>query len=182
MRWAGLLRAVNVGGTGRLPMADLKALVEAEGMGGVRTLLASGNVVFDAPEGDAAILAERLEAATARIGVTTNWFLRSADALNAERVRNPWPEAARERPERLLLTFLRTPLAPEAMERLAAAHAGPERLHAEGCVLYVDYLDRETMRASKLGQAMRKARFPAVATARNWNTVTRLRALMEEAA
>jgi uncharacterized protein (DUF1697 family) len=179
MRWAGLLRAVNVGGTGRLPMADLKALVEAEGGTGVRTLLASGNVVFDTDQTDPAVLASRLEAATQRLGLATDWLLRDAAALDAEIAANPFPEAAQARPERLLLTFLREPLPADAFTRLTAAHAGPERLQATGRILYVDYLDRETMRDSKLGQAMRKARFPAIATARNWNTVAKLRAMLD---
>ena len=46
--YIALLRAVNVGGTGKLPMADLKGLCEKAGFKGVRTYIASGNVVFDA--------------------------------------------------------------------------------------------------------------------------------------
>ncbi|HEY0489493.1 MAG TPA: DUF1697 domain-containing protein, partial [Telluria sp.] len=42
-----LLRAVNVGGTGKLPMTELKAMCEAAGFTNVRTYIASGNVVFD---------------------------------------------------------------------------------------------------------------------------------------
>ncbi|WP_147276271.1 DUF1697 domain-containing protein [Sphingomonas aracearum] len=178
MRWAALLRAVNVGGTGRLPMAELKALVEAEGFGNVRTLLASGNVVFEADEIDPAALAAQLEEATRRRGLTTDYLLRTAADLHREMAANPFPVAAAERPERLLLTFLREPLGQEAFARLQATHDGPEALHATDRVLYVDYLDRETMRASRPPQAMRNARFPAVATARNWNTVTKLRALL----
>src|SRR5215218_5761068 len=57
--YVALLRAVNVGGTGKLPMADLKALCEAAGFQAVRTYIASGNVVFrsdaDAPAVKAAL-------------------------------------------------------------------------------------------------------------------------------
>ena len=48
--YVALLRAVNVGGTGKLPMSDLKALCEKAGFGKVRTYIASGNVVFDSRE------------------------------------------------------------------------------------------------------------------------------------
>ena len=44
--YVALLRAVNVGGTGKLPMADLRAICVAAGFEGVRTYIASGNVVF----------------------------------------------------------------------------------------------------------------------------------------
>ena len=45
--YIALLRAVNVSGTGKLPMADLKALCMAAGLLNVRTYIASGNVVFE---------------------------------------------------------------------------------------------------------------------------------------
>ena len=50
-----LLRAVNVGGTGKLPMSDLKAMCEASGFSGVRTYIASGNVVFTSGKSEAAV-------------------------------------------------------------------------------------------------------------------------------
>ena len=46
-RYVGLLRAVNVGGTGKLPMADLRAMCAEIGFADVQTYIASGNVVFD---------------------------------------------------------------------------------------------------------------------------------------
>ena len=61
MRWAALLKGVNVGGNRKLPMADLRAFLEGLGLDDVKTLLASGNAVFDAGEKDAATLEARLE-------------------------------------------------------------------------------------------------------------------------
>ena len=63
--YGALLRAVNVGGTGKLPMSELQAMCEAEGYAGVRTYIASGNVVFHTPLGEAqvkAALERRLQA------------------------------------------------------------------------------------------------------------------------
>src|SRR6202051_4205870 len=60
-----LLRAVNVGGTGKLPMNDLKEMCEALGFGGARTYIASGNVVFTSRKSEAAVksaLQKQLEA------------------------------------------------------------------------------------------------------------------------
>ena len=45
--YVALLRAVNVGGTGKLPMTQLKAMCEAAGFLSVQTYIASGNVVFN---------------------------------------------------------------------------------------------------------------------------------------
>src|SRR5215469_10958354 len=50
-----LLQAVNVGGTGKLPMTELKAMCEELGFGAVRTYIASGNVVFTSRKSEAAI-------------------------------------------------------------------------------------------------------------------------------
>ena len=63
-RYVALLRAVNVGGTGKLPMTELRAMCEAAGFANVRTYIASGNVVFDAGLAEAAVKV-RLEAALA---------------------------------------------------------------------------------------------------------------------
>ena len=63
--FVALLRAVNVGGTGKLPMSELKAMCEALGFEGVRTYIASGNVVFASRKSEAAVkkaLEARLEA------------------------------------------------------------------------------------------------------------------------
>jgi uncharacterized protein (DUF1697 family) len=65
MRWVALLRAVNLGGRNKVPMAELRALLEEAGYGDVRTYIASGNVLLAAPPGAAKLAAtlERLVAA-----------------------------------------------------------------------------------------------------------------------
>ena len=61
MRWAVLLKGVNVGGNRKIPMADLRDFLAGLGLTDVKTLLASGNAVFDTDEKDAAKLETRLE-------------------------------------------------------------------------------------------------------------------------
>jgi uncharacterized protein (DUF1697 family) len=56
--FVALLRAVNVGGSGKLPMSELKAMCEAAGHGAVRTYIASGNVVFESAGSEAAVKAD----------------------------------------------------------------------------------------------------------------------------
>ncbi len=63
-----LLRAVNVGGTGKLPMSDLKAMCEKTGFGNVRKYIASGNVVFDSQETEGQVKATMEAALTAYAG------------------------------------------------------------------------------------------------------------------
>lgn len=175
-RWAGLLRAVNVGGR-KLPMAELKALAEGLGYGEVRTLLASGNLVFSAM-GEAAAIETALEGALEEHGLKTDVLVRDLAELTAILAANPFPEAAASHPNHLLVHFHRDPVPGEPLARLPDVHAGPERLHAIGRELYIDYPD--DVGHSKLPQSMAKAKFPKLATARNWNTVNKLAAMLAD--
>jgi uncharacterized protein (DUF1697 family) len=171
MRWAVLLKGVNVGGNRKIPMADLRDFLTGLGLTDVKTLLASGNAVFDTDEKDAAKLEARLEQeAKAKLCLDTGWLLRSHADLVAVVKANPFPEAAKEHPHHLLVHFHRESF-PQALLD-AFIHDGPERVAAEGRELFVDYPD--DVGHSKLPQSMSKAKFPKLATARNWNTVLKL--------
>ena len=175
MRWVALLRGINAGV--KLPMADLRAFLIDQGMGNVRTLLASGNAVFDAEDKDAAKLEARLEkACNDTLGVKTDWFLRSAAEIDAIIAANPFPDAAKAHPNHLQVHFHRAPVDPAWLQHVAANYDGPERLEARGRELYADYPD--DIGHSKLPQAMAKAGFPKLATGRNWNTLIKLQAMM----
>lgn len=172
-RWAALLRGVNLGGR-KLLSADLKAVTDSLGYQRVETLLTSGNVVFTSD--DAAPEIERkLEAALLAQGLKTDVMVRDLPELLAVIAANPFPEAAADHPSHVLVSFHRDPFPAEALERL---EPGPERLHAIGRELYSDYLSQQGMRDSRLLQTMKKAKFPTVATGRNWNTVTKLAAML----
>lgn len=172
-RWAALLKGVNVGGNRKLPMAELKAFLEGLGFADLKTLQGAGTAVFSAKETDAARLEAQIETAAAeQIGLTTDFLLRDAADLDAIIAANPFPDAAREHPNHLLVVFHRDPFPDGPLAKLAEIYGGPERLHAIGRELYIDYPD--DIGHSKLHQAMPKAKFPKVATARNWNTVGKL--------
>ncbi len=174
-RWAALLKGVNVGGNRKLPMAGLRTLVEGLGYGNAKTLLASGNVVFDAPGGGAAIVA-KLEAALAEHGCKTEVLLRDLAEIDAVIAANPFPEAAADHPSHVLVVFHRDPFPAGLIDKLPEIYTGPERLHAVGRELFIDY--PENIGESKLDRALAKLKFPAIATARNWNTVGKLRAML----
>jgi len=171
-RRVALLRGVNLGGR-TLLMRDLADICAQLGYEDVRTLLASGNVVFNATEPSAEI-ESALEAALEQFGLKTDVLVRDGSELEEVLSRNPLKAAADDHPSHLLVTFHREPFPLEALDRLHAFHSGPEQLAAIGRELFIDYRDRDQMRASTLLASMRKARFPTVATARNWNTVTKI--------
>ncbi len=177
MRWAALLRGVNVGGNRKLPMADLKQFIEALGFERVQTLLASGNVVFDADEKDGAKLEVRFEReAKARLGLETEFLLRNAAGMRDVIAANPFEDAAEARPSSLVVVFARAPQPSDLPERIAAIYNGPERLAVNGCDLFIDFIEGQGR--SKLPQAMTKLKLPKAATGRNWNTVLKLAAML----
>lgn len=173
MRWAALLRGINLGGR-RLLSADLKSITERLGYARVETLLASGNVVFDSGEAGSEI-ERKLEEALLAFGLKTDVMVRNPAELGEVIAANPYPDAVLDHPSHTLVTFHRDPFPQEALARL---EPGPERLCAIGRELYVDYLSQQGMRNSRLPQTMAKAKFPKVGTARNWNTVRKLEALL----
>lgn len=164
--WVALLRAVNVGGTGKIVMSDLRALCEDLGLDRVRTYIASGNVVFASELGEAEIRA-RLEAAIAgRYGIRILVLVRSAAELAEVLARNPWPDSAGNR---VLVLF--TDAAP-SLE--GVRHQADELLALGTRELFIDY--RTGVGTSKLVVPAAKA-----GTARNMNTVARLAQMAAEA-
>ncbi|HWA60276.1 MAG TPA: DUF1697 domain-containing protein [Caulobacteraceae bacterium] len=168
-----LLRAVNVGGTGKLPMAGLRALASDLGFGAARTMLQTGNLVFES-DAEPPALEARLQAALAdRFRLQTRVFVRAAADWNAAIAANPFADAAREDPSHLLLLPLTAPVSGEALEGLAAAIRGRERVAAEGLHAYAVYPDG--IGTSKLTMAILE-RFLGPTTGRNWNTALKIAA------
>jgi uncharacterized protein (DUF1697 family) len=161
-RYVAFLRAVNVGGTGKLPMSELRTMCESVGFTNVRTYIASGNVVFDSKLAEASVksrLERRLEEYAGKpVGVAVRTSEELAQVLTA----NPFKSAA---PNRTVAIFLDT--APPA-DALAHASGQREEEMALGTrEIYVHYNN---------GMADTKLKIPAAktGTARNMNTVARL--------
>ncbi|MBX3593597.1 DUF1697 domain-containing protein [Sphingomonas sp.] len=173
MRWAAMLRGINLGKR-QLKSAELKGVVEGLGFTDVRTLLASGNVVFTAPGRDAAGLeAEIHHALKEETGLESEVFVRTKDQLDAVVAANPYPDVARERPASLVVMFHRDDILAAPLDRIAKCYDGPERLHRHGRDLFIDFPDGQAR--SNLGPAMARAKFPRASTARNWNTLLKIR-------
>ena len=104
----GLLRAVNLPGHNKIGMADLRELLAALGMQDVRSLLQSGNVVFRNDVHTATQLERVLEhAAAKRLGLETDFFVRTASDWKAIVAVNPFPDEAERDPGHLLVVFLK---------------------------------------------------------------------------
>jgi uncharacterized protein (DUF1697 family) len=164
-RYVALLRAVNVGGTGKLPMSDLKALCKEAGFSRIETYIASGNVVFDA-DGAPGVVKSTLEARLqAYAGKPVGVALRTAAEMRAVLEKNPFPKAP---PNFTLAIFLDGPPPADAIQR--AVGVVDEEMRLGSREIYVHY-------AGGMGRS--KLRIPAAknGTARNMNTLAKLAAM-----
>ena len=165
--YAALLRAVNVGGTGKLAMTDLRKLCEAAGFADVATYIQSGNVVFTSKRGEASVK-KLLEAALAeKLGKPCGVLLRTADELRQLLDANPFPKAA---PQRLLMLFLDEKPAADSLKDVVAP--GGEELRVCGRHVVVHF-------PNGMGQSKLKLPFRNVGTGRNLNTVRKLLTMLE---
>jgi uncharacterized protein (DUF1697 family) len=154
-----LLRAVNVGGTGKMPMSDLKDICEQLGFGAVRTYIASGNVVFESRKSETAVKAALEKRLAAYAGKPVGVLLRSATEMARVAADNPFPKAA---PNRTMVVFLNH--APPADTLAGVRGQMDEEIRLGRQEIYIHY--GEGMGKSKLVIAAAKA-----GTARNMNTV-----------
>jgi uncharacterized protein (DUF1697 family) len=170
--YVALLRGINLGKRNKIAMADLREVVTSLGHGEVRTHILSGNVIFSSKRTSATRLEAELERAIAkRFKLEVRVLVRTAHDLAGIVRDNPLPEAAPDG-SRLFVLFLdRKPPA----DRLAAidpASFEPEQFRVGDRVIYAWY--REGLTGSKLAAALSDKRLGVTATARNWNTVTKL--------
>lgn len=163
-----LLRAVNVGGTGKLPMADLQRMGLACGFADVRTYIASGNLLFASDLDEHEIKRRIEEALAAFAGKPIAVFVRSADELDAIVATNPFPDA---HGSRHMVFFADTPPATDLIAR--CRDLGSERLALGRREVHVDY--GEGIRTSRLKIPASETR-----TARNMNTVRKLAQLLAQ--
>lgn len=178
MRYAALLRGINVGGNKKVPMADLRAMTARLGFDDPKTLLQSGNLVFSAKSQPMTKLEQLLEAATKKhIGVECSYLLRSADEWQKIIAANPFKAEAKSDPSHFAVTFCREAPTPAALTALQSEVRGKEKFEVVGRELFAWYPDG--MGTSKLALALSKNRLGTICTARNWNTVMKVSALLE---
>lgn len=167
--YVALLRAVNVGGTGKLPMTALVKMCRASGFEQVRTYIASGNAVFRSrlEERKVKMLLERCLADYA--GKPMGVLVRTAEEMTAVLAANPFRG---DPPNRTVAIFLDEAPAPDALA--AATGKRSERMALGAREIYVAYGER--MADSRLVIPAARS-----GTARNMNTVAKLAAMAAEA-
>jgi uncharacterized protein (DUF1697 family) len=160
--YVALLRAVNVGGTGKLPMATLKAMCGEAGFTRVETYIASGNVVLDSKAKPASVKADLEARLHAHFGRAAGVIVRSAAEMAAVVAANPFAKAD---PRKTAVLFLDAKPPRDALAQ--ATGQRDEKMALGECEIFIHY-------PSGMGRS--KLRIPAAATgtARNMNTVAKL--------
>jgi len=163
-----LLRAINVGGTGKLAMAELKAICEGLGFADVTTYIQSGNVLFRAACGPAEAGRMLDVALAAKLGKAPGVMVRSLSELQAIITANPFPDA---KPNLLIVTFLPERAPADALEEFVGPDG--EESHVAGREIYVHYPN---------GSGRTRMKLPVLkqGTGRNITTVRKLAEMAAE--
>jgi uncharacterized protein (DUF1697 family) len=163
-QYIALLRAVNVGGTGKLPMVELREMAAALGFTDVKTYIQSGNLVFSSRKSASAVKSALETALAEYLGKPCAVLLRGAEELRKIEASNPFPDAE---PAKVLVLFLDG--APDKRILAAVKSTGGEQLVAGSREVYIHF-------PHGMGQSKLKVPFTDAGTGRNLNT---LRALLK---
>jgi uncharacterized protein (DUF1697 family) len=163
--YIALLRAVNVGGTGGLRMADLRAICAELGYGRIETYIASGNLVFSSGAAPATLATQLERRLLAFCGKPVGVFVRTAAEMRAILATNPFSHLD---PRRTYCVFLRDSAPADALATVRGR--SDEQMHLGRREIYVHY---------PAGMGRSKLRIPAAGsgTARNLRTIAALVAI-----
>ena len=164
MKWVALLRGVNLGARNKVPMAQLRALLEETGFGDVRTYIASGNVLLDGPAARKKLGTDLERLVLDTFGVTTAVILRKPRELAAAVEAHPF-----KRTSDTHVAFLARRPTKSAAAKLEAFDPGPVLVGAE---LYLEL--PSGVHASRLSNARIESLLGVPVTLRNWRTVVAL--------
>ncbi len=172
-----LLRGINVGGRNKLPMADLRACLEALGGTEVETYVQSGNAVVTL----SAVLEKTISSRLKTLIEDQHGFepavLRvTAAGLQQVIDRNPFP-VADTAPTTVHVSFLEASPQPDAAALLDELKADSESYRLDGSVFYLHAPDG--IGRSKLAAGAERA-FGCAATGRNWRTIRALAEMLAE--
>jgi uncharacterized protein (DUF1697 family) len=170
--YVALLYSIVLSEGRRVVMSDLRAMAEGLGLNNPRTLVATGNLVFEAKATGIAALERRLETAFERtFGRHVDIIVRRAGDWLTLAAGNPFPAESAAAADQVAVRVMRAPVPAEAVEALTAFVGKEERMQVVGGDIWI-FFSRETP-SSRLLAAIGHKRLGA-GTSRNWNTVRRL--------
>jgi uncharacterized protein (DUF1697 family) len=176
-RFISLLRGINVGGNKIIKMADLKALYAALGFTEITTLLQSGNVVFNSDAAPLPELTQKIETAiVATYGFDSKIILRTPEEWRSLMDEQPFTPEQMQDPSKVLVWLLQAAPDSDYPQSIIAQYSGVEQMMLRHHHLYVYYA--EGMGKSKLDNAFVEKKLKLIGTARNWNTIQKIAAVV----
>jgi uncharacterized protein (DUF1697 family) len=176
-RYAALLRGINVGGKKKVAMADLRHLLSQLGHTDVRTHLNSGNAVFTSAEDEPTTLAARIEnSIEAELGLAVRCLVRTGAELRAVINGNPLSDVATDG-SKMLALFLSHAPDPQLLAAHNPTDLAPTQVRLGDRVIY--QWCPEGILAAPAVSGFAEKHLKITVTARNWNTVVKLSALLD---
>lgn len=171
--YVALLYSVIIDSKRRVVMSDLRAIAEGLGYRNVRTLVSTGNLIFETGESSVPSIEQSLERAFASFhDKPVDIIVKTADDWRRLVASNPFPAESRDAPARVGIRVMRDPLRPDLAAFLRPYQTDGERVVIVDGHVWVYYPGRISL--SKLAGQLTPRRMGGVGTARNWNTVKRL--------
>jgi uncharacterized protein (DUF1697 family) len=172
MRYAALLRGINVGGRKKIPMATLRELLRELGYADVVTHLQSGNAVFSSQRTSEDSLARAIADRIAReFGMDVKVVIRTGSELADVVRRSPLPGGP-ENPSRFFVAFLSAAPEPAAIGAMESMSFAPDQVWISGAEAYL--WCPAGAADTRLSNNFLEKRLKVTATSRNWNTVLKL--------
>jgi len=173
-----LLRSMVIGKR-RVSGADVRALAEAAGGTDARSVIATGNVVFRSRKAPATLEREMEKACQAAFGKATEIVVKTADEWRALIAANPFSDQSEAEPSRVLVWAMRASLPDSGLDQLRRRASRDEQVKrtADGD-LYMWF--GGDIDASKLPAGFGLKSLGAVGTNRNWNTATKITAVLDQ--
>lgn len=181
MKMVALLRGINVGGNRKILMPELCALATKVGLTEVRHYINSGNIVFDAgklkPDQVVSLLEQAIEK---HFGFQVDVIVRIATQWKKYAAGSPFPDAAKERPNLLMLGLCKDRCNTNIAAQLSERASQGERIEPVGDAIWVDFV--AGIGKSKLTPAFFDKAAGSPVTMRNWNTVQKLEEMLRNKA
>lgn len=174
-----LLYSVVIDKTHRVAMSDLRGIAEQLGHQNAKTLVSTGNLLFDAADMPIAALEGAFEHAFAAFhGKHIDIIIRTAEHWRQLVAANPFPDQSAARPDQVVVRVMRDPVSADLAERLAPYQTMGEELRVVDGDLWIAFAGQPSQ--SKLLGQITPQRMGGIGTARNWNTIRRLGEMLDD--
>lgn len=176
--YVGLLYSIVIDAKRRVVMSELRAIAQSLGHTNVRSLVSSGNLVFETNETSVPAIEQALEKAFAAFhGKHVDIIVKTAEDWRRIVASNPFPAESGTAPDWVGIRIMRDVLRPDLADFLRPYQTDGERVAIVDGHVWVHYQGQASL--SKLAGQLTPRRMGGIGTARNWNTVRRLGEMLD---